>query len=353
MLTQGFDAAWDTYLTAADRLPPPPPPVTPRRVSGLAEVLDTEPVAAVVLDAYGVLHTGSHAVPGAAEAISDIRRRGLPVRILTNDVTHEPAGVADGLRRRGLDIRPDEVVSGRDLLPEALARVGGGAGWGVIAIHPRDIVARHPALTVVDALAAGSPEDWDALDGFVLVDCFHWSPADVAMFTRIMARRPRPLIIPNPDVTCPYDGALTVEPGALGLAAAQDHGVAVHFLGKPFPGIYDLLRAGFPGVPADRLLMVGDSPHTDILGARGAGLRCLLVQSGLLAGQDADRRFAESGLWPDFIAPAIGGTVAGTGRADPLLAVGDQGSEVGLPFRDTAGTAPHLTRSFGRSAPSG
>jgi len=306
MLTQGFDVAWTTYLAAGERLPPSPPSVTPRRVTGLAEVLDSEPVAAVVLDAYGVLHTGSRVLPGAAEAIADVRRRGLPVRILTNDVTHEPTGVAEGLRRRGLDIRPDDVVSGRDLLPGALAAVGGGAGWGVIAVHPRDLVARYPSLSVVENLAAGAPEDWDALQGFVLVDCFHWEPADLAMFQRVMVRRSRPLIIPNPDVTCPYNGELTIEPGALGLGAIRDYGVDVHFLGKPFPGIYNLLKAGLPDIPAHRLLMVGDSPHTDILGARGAGMRCLLVESGLLFGQDLDVRFRESGLWPDFVAPAVG-----------------------------------------------
>ncbi|MBB4284852.1 HAD-IIA family hydrolase [Roseospira goensis] len=305
MLTQGFDAAWETYLRAGAWLPAPPPPVRPRRVSGLAAVLDGTDIAAVVLDAYGVLHTGGHTLPGAAAAIADVRRRGLPLFVLTNDVTHEPAGVATGLHRRGLDIRPDEVVSGRDLLPQALVAVGGGAGWGVIAIHPRELVARFPALTVVEALADSRPEDWDGLDGFVLVDCFHWNPADLALFRALMARRPRPLIIPNPDVTCPYDGALTLEPGALGLAAARDHGVSVHFLGKPFPDLYALLKARLPGVAPDRVLMVGDSPHTDILGARGAGLRCLLVESGLLHGQDTARRLAESGLWPDFIAGAI------------------------------------------------
>ncbi|WP_311732318.1 HAD-IIA family hydrolase [Roseospira marina] len=274
----------------------------------LGAVLDTEDIAAVVLDAYGVLHTGLHPIPGAANAIADARRRGLALRILTNDVTHEPAGVAAGLRRRGLDIRPDEVVSGRDLLPEALAEVGDGEGWGVIAIHPDELVVRYPRLTAVEGLATAPPETWDDLRGVVLVDCFHWSTADLEGYRALMARRPRPLIIPNPDVTCPYEGALTLEPGALGLEAARDHGVAIRFLGKPFPGIYARVKAQFPGVSAERLLMVGDSPHTDILGARGAGLRCLLVETGLLHGEDLDRRFAESGLWPDFVAPSIGVT---------------------------------------------
>ncbi len=306
MLSQGFAAAWDTYLRAGSRLPPPPSPVTPRRVRGLAKVLDTGGVDVVVLDAYGVLHVGGPALPGAAEAIADARRRGLSLCVLTNDVTHEPEGVAQGLAARGLDIRPDEVVSGRSLLPEALARVGGGAGWGVIAIHPQDIVARHPALTVVDPPANTDPAVWDHLDGFVLVDVFHWSPADLAAFRAMLARRPRPLIVPNPDVTCPYQGRLTIEPGGVALAAADAHGLTVDFLGKPFPALYGLVLERFPGVDPARVLMVGDSPHTDILGARGVGFRCLLVESGLLQGQDVMARLAESGLWPDFVAPAIG-----------------------------------------------
>ncbi|SDD76404.1 HAD-IIA family hydrolase [Rhodospira trueperi] len=305
MLTQDFETAWDTYLRAGPWFPAPPPPVTPRRVAGLAEVLETEDIAAVVLDAYGVLHTGSEALPGAREAIADVRRRGLRLCVLTNDVTHEPAGVAAGLHRRGLDIRPDEVVSGRDLLPEALAAVGDGAGWGVIAIHPRDIAARFPALRIVEDLTAHPPSAWDDLQGFVLVDCFHWTPDDLDVFRAILRRCPRPLIIPNPDVACPYDGEITLEPGALGLAAVRDHGVDVHFLGKPFPALYGRLKDRFPDVAAERLLMVGDSPHTDILGARGGGLRCLFVESGLLAGQDSLARFAESDLWPDYLAAGV------------------------------------------------
>lgn len=309
-LTQGFGTAWDTYLRAGPWLPTPPPPVTPRRVSGLTEVLDAPDadIAVVALDAYGVLHTGSRPIPGAARALATLRQRGVPLCVLTNDVTHAPAGVAHGLYRRGLDIRPDEVVSGRDLLPNALEAVGGGAGWGVIAIHPRDIIARHPTLTNVEALTPGRPETLDALDGFVLVDCFQWRPQELDAFREVMDRRARPLIIPNPDVTCPYDGVLTIEPGAIGLEMARRHDVSVHFLGKPFPGIYDLLKARFPDVAPERMLMVGDSPHTDILGARGAGLRCLLVESGLLAGQDSAACFREAGLWPDYVSDSISPT---------------------------------------------
>lgn len=318
MLTQGFQAAWNVYLQAGPWLPPPPPPLNPRRVSSLSQVLDEEDIKVVVLDAYGVLHTGGAAIAGAAGAVADVRRRGLPLVVLTNDVSHEPSGVADGLRRRGLDIHADEVVSGRDGLPAALAAAGAptGKGWGVVAIHPGDLVARFADLLPLADMTAPPGACWRSLAGLVLVDCFHWNASDLDAFRGLMAAHPLPLIIPNPDVACPYDGTITIEPGALALAAARMHGVPVHFLGKPFAPLYEHVKARFPDIPANRMLMVGDSPHTDVLGARGAGLRCLLVESGLLAGQDALARCAEAALWPDFLAPAIGST---TVTAKPAL----------------------------------
>ena len=65
-----------------------------------------------------------------------------------------------------------------------------------------------------------------------------------------------------------------------------------------------LFRSGI-GVAPERVLCVGDTLHTDILGARAAGCRAMLVESGFLAGRDPLALAAESGIWPDFIAPGL------------------------------------------------
>jgi hypothetical protein len=42
------------------------------------------------------------------------------------------------------------------------------------------------------------------------------------------------------------------------------------FFGKPFPAIFNMARERIrPGVPDERVLMVGDTLHTDILGGTG------------------------------------------------------------------------------------
>jgi ribonucleotide monophosphatase NagD (HAD superfamily) len=52
--------------------------------------------------------------------------------------------------------------------------------------------------------------------------------------------------------------------------------------------------------------MLGDTLHTDILGAAAAGMSTALVTGhGVLAGMDVDACIAESGIRPDYILPEI------------------------------------------------
>ena len=51
--------------------------------------------------------------------------------------------------------------------------------------------------------------------------------------------------------------------------------------------------------------MVGDSLHTDILGAQAAGVASALVTDfGFLAGQDVGDAIAQTGIVPDVILPS-------------------------------------------------
>lgn len=298
MLFLTFDDAWRVYIEAAPRLPAAPPPVRPARVSGLVEAVERGGHRLVVFDAYGVLHTGDEGIPQALAAFAEVRRRGVPVCVVTNDVTHEPEQVAAGLARRGFDFAAEEVVSGRSLLPGILESFGGGQGFGVVASHPEDIVARFPGLRNLPDDAAA----YDDAEGFLFVDTNFWTDAHPALLEDSLHRRPRPLIVCNPDVGCPFRGGISAEPGYYAHRIAARSGVEPVFLGKPFPAVYQRVLDRFPDIPPSAMLMVGDSPHTDVLGARGVGMDCLLVECGFLAGRDALAAFAESGLWPDYLA---------------------------------------------------
>ena len=88
-----------------------------------------------------------------------------------------------------------------------------------------------------------------------------------------------------------------------GTVAADRSGAAPEFFGKPFGNIYDLaFRRCGPGIDKARVLMVGDSLHTDVLGAQTAGIASALVTShGFFAGGAVERWMDRSGIRPDFL----------------------------------------------------
>ena len=120
-----------------------------------------------------------------------------------------------------------------------------------------------------------------------------------------LRQRPRPLVIANPDLVAPREGGLTLEPGLFGHDLLDQVPVETHWFGKPFPEAFTegIARTG---LAPDRLAMVGDTLHTDVLGGAAAGCRSVLVTDhGLFAGLDAQPFIQASGIIPDFILPRI------------------------------------------------
>lgn len=298
MLFLSFAEAWRTYLYARPRLPSYPPVVNPQRVSGLIEAVGRGNHQLVVFDAYGVLHTGGEGFASAQAALIELRRRGVATCVVTNDVTHDATEVAAGLARRGYDFAPEDVISGRSLLPAVLAGAQGEGTFGLVASHPEAMVDQFPRLVPLGLDAAA----YDAVDGVLFVDTNHWTDAHAELLERSLIARPRPMVVCNPDVGCPYNGQISAEPGYFAHRIAAQGGKDPIFLGKPFPAIYQRVMDRFPDIPAASMLMVGDSPHTDILGARRLGMRCLLVEGGFLSGFDALAHCQEAKLLPDYIA---------------------------------------------------
>ena len=110
----------------------------------------------------------------------------------------------------------------------------------------------------------------------------------------------------NPDLVAPREGGLTLEPGHWAFEAGAGAGVAPVFYGKPFGNIYDLAFERLGNVARDRILAVGDTLHTDVLGGAAAGVKTALVTDhGLFRGLDVGPFIGRAGIRPDFILPSI------------------------------------------------
>ncbi|HYH27529.1 MAG TPA: HAD family hydrolase, partial [Actinomycetota bacterium] len=82
---------------------------------------------AFLLDLDGVLYRGDEPIPGAAQAVAELRRIG-PVVFLTNNSARTPGEVAEKLAGMGVEASADEVVtSARSVAPLVRDRVGEGS----------------------------------------------------------------------------------------------------------------------------------------------------------------------------------------------------------------------------------
>ncbi|MGY6635030.1 MAG: HAD-IIA family hydrolase [Alkalilacustris sp.] len=270
-------------------------------VAHLGEV--AERFDAFILDAFGVLNVGERPVPGAVERMRALRAAGKALVVLTNGAAHPRAAALAKYRRLGFDFTAPEVVASRDIAAAALA------GWRDVRLWA---AITAPGAGVDDLAAPGrcvrALEDdarlLHAAEGFLFLGSEGWTQARQAALIAALRAQPRPLVVANPDVVAPREHGLTLEPGHFAHEIAAATGQRPEFFGKPYANAFEAALARLPaGVPRHRVAMVGDTLHTDVLGAQAAGLGSVLITDhGLFAGQDPAPFMAASGLWPDVIA---------------------------------------------------
>jgi glycerol 3-phosphatase-2 len=287
-------AAFRRYEEVRPRLPSaffPSAPVIAQTLEDVAERWD-----GFVLDAFGVLNVGDRPITGAVERMARLRAMGKRLVVLTNAASYPRRVALAKYRALGFDFAPEEVVSSRDVAAAHLAQVAPGARWGAIAQAGDDFA--DLGVPVIDL--ARTP-DWDGVDGFLFLSTAGYGPMMHAALARALERRPRPLIVANPDLVAPREGGLSVEPGYWAHDLIDRLGCEARFFGKPFAeGFAE--AAARAGLPPDRLAMVGDTLHTDVLGGRAAGMGAVLVADhGLFAGRDVMEFVTASGIIPDAI----------------------------------------------------
>lgn len=292
----GTGTALDRYEAVRPRLPGavfPSQSLTAPDLSALADRYD-----AFVLDAFGVLNVGDMPVPGAVARMAQLRAMGKRLVVLTNAASYPRLVALEKYHRLGFDFNAEEVVSSRDVAASRLAALAPGALWAALAAHD-DTFADLP-VRVIDLLdTAGA---WQDADGFLLLSQARWTPQVQRDLGQALAARPRPLVVANPDLVAPRENGLSVEPGAFAHDLADRLGIVPHWFGKPFGDAFADARARLAGIAPDRIAMVGDTLHTDVLGGKAAGMGTVLVTDhGLFAGRDVAAYIARSGLRPDVI----------------------------------------------------
>lgn len=108
--------------------------------------------------------------------------------------------------------------------------------------------------------------------------------AEFALQLEKIAALGKTLFLSNPDVFAPFridnDKYPVATQGAIGFYYEKFFGGKVLYFGKPFREIFDFAQEVSLS-EKDRILMIGDTLWTDILGAHNAGMDSALVMTGI------------------------------------------------------------------------
>jgi|SRR6056297_507311 len=282
---------FDRYEAVRHRLPPASAPDATAQISSLHDI--AAQADAFVFDAYGVLNIGEAGIPGASERLRELRGNGHQIRILSNAASYTHAGAAAKFRKLDMGVRDHEIITSRDATLAHLEQ----RLWGCIAALQDDLSdIPVPTRRLVD-----DPASYDAVDGFLFLSTEVWSLDRQALLEASLLARPRPLVIANADLVAPREHGFSLEPGYFGHLLADSAIPDIRFFGKPFPAVYEMIEASLPGISPGRIVMCGDTLHTDILGAAARGWQTVLVENdGLFSGEDTCAYFSQANLFPTW-----------------------------------------------------
>lgn len=238
----------------------------------------------ILFDAYGVLAGSKSVVPGAPEAIDRLNDLSKPYYVLTNDASALPETTATRYARMGLSIDVDRIITSGSLLTRHFQE-SGLTGSRCVVLGTDD------SVSYVDAAGGDVVSYVQEFDTLVLADQ-SWphfletaNGVLTALFNKIDEGRGVSLILPNPDLIYPdgdgfgfasgtaammFESALTLRyPGRSDLRFTR--------LGKPHAAMFEeaLRHSGTMD-----MVMIGDTPETDIRGANAFGITSVLVETG-------------------------------------------------------------------------
>lgn len=260
----------------------------------------------VFFDAYGVLKNYNGLIPGIEGTIRYMLENDIDFYVLTNDASRSPEELAASYQVLGIkEITAEKVISSGMLAREYLRyKVKKGTvtylgtsksahyietlGLGIVSIRETDL------------------DDLEDLSAIVLLDDegFDWK-RDVNKLINLLRRKNVPVIVANTDFAYPVtEDEVAIAIGGLSDMIEMIIGKRFIKFGKPdsqmFMFAYERILESRQ-VSKNKILMVGDTLKTDILGGNKFGIDTALVLSGNTLPEQASFLIKSTGIIPNYV----------------------------------------------------
>lgn len=233
--------------------------------------------------------------PGALEVLAKIRASGRPLALFTNGTHETPESFAAGLRRAGLEIADEEMLTPLRSLQTYLRIHDGG-----VLPFANDSAREYLARAGVRVLAGEDAEHADVV--------FVATPE--ALEFEELERGARAVLAGAQLLTASYAPAYAgangpiISRGAMTTAAlAKASSTEPLIVGKPSEAALETISEQL-GVPTAEVAVIGDDLGMDIALGRLGGARTILVQTGISGRVELDD------VAPDLRPDAVVGSVA-------------------------------------------
>ena len=294
----------------------------------LSEIIDR--YDAFCFDGYGTLYNrGSFVYSGAMEWFKMLRRAGKHLRLVTNAASDVDEVLARDADKRGFDFSTEETISSGSLLHDlveqlrsgsaALSRLANGTAslsrTAAKSLELREVyyIGRETGKNVLAKCGITAvPMDAEPAEPIVAISSAKDTPETYAQAVKILQKPGAILLVLNSDAWAPKipdeNGVTVREPvsGALSERLRRDsaceanggEGGVTFYLGKPFPQIWERVKASLPA--GSRVLMIGDTLGTDVYGAKIAGFDSALVVGRNVPADELEADESVLGIKPDY-----------------------------------------------------
>ncbi|HEX2306937.1 MAG TPA: HAD-IIA family hydrolase [Jatrophihabitantaceae bacterium] len=234
-------------------------------------------VGGVLLDIDGVLTVSWRPLPGAADALAQLGRQGVPFRLVTNTSSRTRAEMARLLADAGMEVRAGAVHTAVSAAARHLAEHHAHAR--VLVVNDGNL---RPDLDGVEVVTEDGGVDVVLLGGA--------GPATgYAQFDRAFraVQDGAALVALHRNTRFQTADGPALDMGAFLLGIEAATGVEATIVGKPAAPLFEAALADL-GVPAEKVLMVGDDIDADVHGAQALGMTGVLVRTGKFRAADLD-----------------------------------------------------------------
>jgi len=230
----------------------------------------------LLADLDGVVYEGTVAIKNAVETLNTVTANGIPVGYVTNNSSRKPETIVQQLFDLGLQAKPEDIISSGQTAVELLqTKLSPGAK--VLVVGGEGLRARVSSGGF-EIVLSSDDKPAAVVQGFA--PDVSWKDLAEASYS---IQNGAIWVATNNDWTLPQEKGLAPGNGTLVGAVHTAVGQLPIVAGKPEPAIFQTaLNLYKPQSP----LFVGDRMDTDILGANRAGIKSVLVLTGVSTRKD-------------------------------------------------------------------